>query len=88
MRLMLHALFGMTLAIGGCATASAQGGSDGAEAFVGRILEEAGIVLLPPSVYASALGPTPADRFRIGYGRAAIDAGLEAMRAWIGDRRG
>ena len=63
-------------------------GPDGAEAFVGRILEEAGIVLLPPSVYASALGPTPADRFRIGYGRAAIDAGLEAMRAWIGDRRG
>ena len=63
-------------------------GQDGAEAFVGRILEEAGIVLLPPSVYASALGPTPADRFRIGYGRAAIDAGLEAMRAWIGSRRG
>ena len=54
MRLMLHALFGMTLAIGGCATASAQGGSDGAEAFV-------------RSVYASYTedGPWPIDEARL-----------------------
>ena len=54
MRQMLHAVFGMTLAIGGCATASAQGGSDGAEAFV-------------RSVYASYTedGPWPIDEARL-----------------------
>jgi aspartate/methionine/tyrosine aminotransferase len=62
-------------------------GSDGAEAFVRAMVEEAGIVLLPPSVYASSLGPTPRDRFRIGYGRAGIEAGLEAMRRQIGRHR-
>jgi aspartate/methionine/tyrosine aminotransferase len=58
-------------------------GTDGAEAFVKAMVEEAGVVLLPPSVYASALGPTPEERFRIGYGRAGIEAGLAAMRRQI-----
>lgn len=58
-------------------------GTDGAEAFVRAMVDEAGVVLLPPSVYASALGPTPEDRFRIGYGRAGIETGLEAMRRQI-----
>jgi len=40
-------------------------------------------VVLPPSVYASALTPTPPDRFRMGYGRNGIDEGLAAMRAHV-----
>jgi hypothetical protein len=46
-------------------------------------VEEAGVFLVPASIYTSELGETPADRFRIGYGRANIEDGLDAMRAWI-----
>jgi aspartate/methionine/tyrosine aminotransferase len=58
-------------------------GPDGAEAFARRLVEESGVVVLPPSVYHSELTPTPGDRFRIGYGRAAIDEGLAAFRAHV-----
>ena len=40
-------------------------------------------MVLPPSVYASALTATPTDRFRMGYGRNHIDEGLAAMRAHL-----
>jgi aspartate/methionine/tyrosine aminotransferase len=58
-------------------------GADGVEAFARRLVEEAGVVVLPPSVYASALTPTPPDRFRVGYGRVGIDEGLAAFRAHL-----
>jgi len=58
-------------------------GPGGVEAFAKRLVEEAGVVVLPPSVYRSALGPTPVDRFRLGYGRANIDEGLAAFRAHL-----
>ncbi len=58
-------------------------GADGVEAFARRLVEEAGVVVLPPSVYASALTATPTDRFRMGYGRNHIDEGLAAMRAHL-----
>lgn len=58
-------------------------GADGVEAFVTRLVEEAGVLLLPASIYQSALGPTPTDRFRIGYGRANIAEGLAAFRAHL-----
>lgn len=62
-------------------------GTDGVEAFCRRMVEEAGAVLLPASIYASALAPTAVDRFRIGYGRHGLDEGLAAMRAFIGRNR-
>jgi aspartate/methionine/tyrosine aminotransferase len=55
-------------------------GEEGVEEFCRRLVEEAGVVLLPPSVYQSALCPTPQDRFRIGFGRAQVGEGLEAFR--------
>ena len=58
-------------------------GADGVEAFARRLVEEAGVVVLPPSVYASALTATPTDRFRMGYCRNHIDEGLAAMRAHL-----
>ncbi len=61
-------------------------GAEGVEAFCRRMVEEAGVVLLPASVYASALTAIPTDRFRIGYGRRNLDAGLAAMHDLI--RRG
>ena len=68
---------------GGCVGYPRYLGSEGAEAFCTRLVEEAGVLLLPPSVYRSEWLATPADRFRIGYGRAGIDDGLAAMRGWL-----
>jgi aspartate/methionine/tyrosine aminotransferase len=58
-------------------------GADGVENFTRDLVERSGVVLLPPSIYASDLTPAPADRFRIGYGRADIDEGLAAFRAHL-----
>ena len=58
-------------------------GPEGVEAFAKRLVEEAGVLLLPSTIYSSALGPTPTDRFRLGYGRRGLDAGLAAMTAHL-----
>lgn len=44
-------------------------GEEGVEAFCRRLLEEAGVVLLPAGIFASPLADVPADRFRIGISR-------------------
>ncbi len=43
----------------------------------------AGVLLLPASMYRSDLIETPADRFRIGYGREGIDEALEAFEEFL-----
>ena len=76
-------LFEWTTPDGGCIGFPRYLGADGVETFTRRLVEEAGVLLIPASVYRSDLGETPADRFRIGYGRADMDQGLEAMRGWL-----
>ena len=49
-------------------------------------IERAGVVLLPASIYASALGRVPPDRFRIGVGRANPEPALEAFGEWLARR--
>ena len=63
-------------------------GADGVEAFCRDLVEEAGVVLLPASMYASALGEVPPDRFRLGIGRADPEPALEALGAWLARRAG
>ena len=58
-------------------------GSDGVESFTRRLVEESGVLLLPSSVYRSELGPVPTDRFRIGFGRLGVPAGIVALREWL-----
>ena len=58
-------------------------GSDGVEEHCRRLIEEAGVLLLPASLFRSELAPAPTDRFRVGYGRAGIERGLEAWRAFL-----
>ena len=65
---------------GGCVAFPRYLGSDGVEAFCTRLVEQAGILLLPASLYRSELLSTPVDRFRIGCGRRNIEAGLAAFR--------
>lgn len=58
-------------------------GEEGVEEWTLRLVEEAGVLLLPSTIYASELGPTPTDRFRLGLGRRGLDAGIAAMDAHI-----
>jgi aspartate/methionine/tyrosine aminotransferase len=65
---------------GGCVAYPRYLGPGSVAAFAQELVERAGVLLLPATVYRSALGPTPIDRFRIGYGRAGLAEGLEAFR--------
>lgn len=58
-------------------------GADGVEAFCKTLVEEAGVLLLPSTIYSSELGETPTDRFRLGFGRRGLDEGLAAMEAHL-----
>jgi hypothetical protein len=51
--------------------------------FARRAIEDAGVLTLPASIYASALTDVPTDRFRIGFGRTSLPTTLEALRAHL-----
>jgi aspartate/methionine/tyrosine aminotransferase len=68
---------------GSCVAFVRYKGADGVETFTRQLVEEAGVLLLPSSVYRSELAPVPADRFRIGFGRASMATGLSVMRDWL-----
>ena len=68
---------------GGCIAFPRYLGKDGVETFCRRLVEEAGVVLLPAGLYRSELTSTPRDRFRIGFGRDHVPEGLAAMRAYL-----
>jgi aspartate/methionine/tyrosine aminotransferase len=76
-------LFAWYLPDGGCIGFPRYLGGDGVEEFARRLVEESGVLLLPAGVYKSDLGATPVDRFRIGFGRAGMEAGLEALRGHL-----
>jgi aspartate/methionine/tyrosine aminotransferase len=68
---------------GGCIAYPRYLGSDGVESFCERLVEDAGVLLLPGSMYRSALLPMPQDRFRIGYGRYGMDEALTSFEAFL-----
>ncbi len=68
---------------GGCIGFPRYKGSDGVEAFAKRILEDAGVLLVPASIFASALNPGLENRFRIGFGRKSFSEGLTALRKYV-----
>jgi aspartate/methionine/tyrosine aminotransferase len=72
---------------GGCVAYPRHLGPGGVEEFCARLVEEAGVLLLPASVYHSELTPTPTDRFRIGVGRADPEEGLAAFAQWMRAQR-
>ncbi|MDG2375821.1 MAG: aminotransferase class I/II-fold pyridoxal phosphate-dependent enzyme [Woeseiaceae bacterium] len=76
-------LFDWALPDGGCIGYPCYRGADGVEAFCTTLVKKSGVLLLPASVYTSALNDTPAGHFRIGYGRANMAEGLAAMREHI-----
>lgn len=72
---------------GGCVAFPRYLGSDGVEAMCTGLVEQEGVLLLPASIYASQLTPTPADRFRVGVGRRDPQQALDAWAAWLDKRR-
>jgi aspartate/methionine/tyrosine aminotransferase len=76
-------LFEWRISDGSCMAFPRYLGADGVELFTQRLVEESGVLLLPGSIYASSLTPTPTDRFRIGFGRTGIDEGLIAMDDYL-----
>jgi aspartate/methionine/tyrosine aminotransferase len=72
---------------GGCVAFPRYVGAEGVETFCRRLVEEAGIVLLPASIYKSSLNPTSPDRFRIGFGRIYTKDGLNEMRKFLTKNR-
>jgi aspartate/methionine/tyrosine aminotransferase len=68
---------------GGCVTFARYLGADGVEDFCRRAVEEAGVMLLPSSVYRSDLMTIPDDRFRLGLGRVQVPAAIDALDAHV-----
>ncbi|MDA0637840.1 pyridoxal phosphate-dependent aminotransferase [Nonomuraea sp. MCN248] len=68
---------------GGCVSYPRYLGADGVETFCADLVREAGVLLLPASIYRSDLTPTPTDRFRIGIGRRGAEEGLAAFAEWM-----
>ena len=58
-------------------------GSDGVENFTKNLVEEAGVLLLPSSIYQSQCGPSPRNYFRFGYGRTNLSDGLAVMDDYL-----
>jgi aspartate/methionine/tyrosine aminotransferase len=77
------ALFDWREPDGSCVAFVRYKGQDGVETFTSRLVEEAGVLLLPSSVYRSELGAVPAERFRIGFGRSGMEHGLSVMHDWL-----
>lgn len=72
---------------GGCVGFARYLGKDGADEHCRQLVEEAGILLLSSSLFASDLLPVATDHFRVGFGRKNISAGLDAWRAHLQGRK-
>ncbi|MFD8498848.1 aminotransferase class I/II-fold pyridoxal phosphate-dependent enzyme [Amycolatopsis sp. NPDC059657] len=72
---------------GGCVTFPRYLGEDGVEAMCAGLVTEAGVLLLPASLYVSGLTPVPTDRFRVGVGRSDPKDALGAWADWIEKRQ-
>jgi aspartate/methionine/tyrosine aminotransferase len=71
---------------GGCVAYPRYLGGDGVEAMCTSLVEEAGILLLPSSIYHSGLTATPKDRFRVGVGRLGPEEALGVWAEWLEKR--
>jgi aspartate/methionine/tyrosine aminotransferase len=68
---------------GGCVGFIRYRGHDGVESFARHLVEEAGVLLLPASVYRSDLTAVPEQYFRIGFGRKEVPKGVEVWHDWL-----
>jgi aspartate/methionine/tyrosine aminotransferase len=71
---------------GGCVCFPRYRGADGVEAFCRDLVEQAGVLLAPASLFRSSLADTPTDRFRAGVGRSNPGPALEAIQRFLEGR--
>ena len=76
-------LFDWVVSDGGCIAYPRFKGSVGVERFCDSLIEEAGILLIPSSVFRSELLEAPTGHFRIGFGRSNLGEGLDAFRGFL-----
>jgi len=69
---------------GGCVSFPRWLGAEPAGDWCRRLVQEAGVVLLPADIYSSELATVPTDRFRIGVGRRDPEPALAALAAFLG----
>lgn len=80
-------LFEWTPPQAGCVAFPRYLGADGVDELSRALVEQAGVVLLPASVFRSELGAVPGDRFRVGLARLGVDAGLAEFDEYLRGRR-
>ena len=68
---------------GGCVCFPRYNGADGVEKFCRELVEQAGVLLLPSSIYRSDLVEVPRDHFRVGVGRSDPAPALEAFDRFL-----
>lgn len=73
---------------GGCVALPRYLGSEGVEVFCRELVENAGVLLLPASVYTSQLGVVPPDRCGIGIGRRDPEPALATLEQFLQRRAG
>jgi len=71
---------------GGCVAFPRYRPADSADEFCRLLVEQAGVVLLPGSVFHSDLASVPIDRFRVGLGRSHPEAALDAFELFLANR--
>jgi aspartate/methionine/tyrosine aminotransferase len=71
---------------GGCVAFPRYLPASSADEFCRELVEQAGVVLLPGSVFHSDLASVPVDRFRIGLGRSHPEPALDAFNKFLADR--
>ncbi len=69
---------------GGCIGFPRYRGAEGVEEFTRTLVESAGVLLLPASIYRSELTETPEDRFRIGFGRSDMPEAVATLNDFLG----
>ncbi|GAA1563844.1 pyridoxal phosphate-dependent aminotransferase [Kribbella sancticallisti] len=79
-------LFEFTAPQGGCVAYPRYLGAEGVEAMCTELVEQAGVLLLPSSIYRSELTETPTDRFRVGVGRSEPEEALQHWDNWLEKR--
>jgi len=73
--------------VAGCVAYPRFKGTEGIEAFAARLVDEAGVLVLPASIYSSPAERLPAEHFRIGAGRLGLAEGLRAFDQFLADRK-
>jgi aspartate/methionine/tyrosine aminotransferase len=68
---------------GGCICFPRYKGAEGVETFCQDLVEQAGVLLAPASLFRTSLANTPTDRFRVGVGRSNPEPALEAIERFL-----